>query len=222
MYSINYSRRRTIGLYIRDGKLEVRAPIGCSQLEIDKLVKAKANWIQTKLALTDERAKNKKSFVLNFGSEVLYRGKLYKIVPKDGNKIGIDDDIIYMPPDFSMDEILHACIKLYRHLAKSYLLSRVPEIAEHMNVTPSDIKVNSAKTRWGSCSSKKSLNFSWRLILADDGVIDYVIVHELAHIFQMNHSRKFWAIVEKVLPDYKKRQARLRTLQNRLANENWH
>jgi len=221
MYSISYSDRRTIGLYIRDGKLEIRAPIGCPQSEIDRLINAKASWIQTQLALTDERAKNKKAFALNFGSEVLYRGELYKIVPRDGNKIGLDGDVIYMPSSFLSNEIQPACIKLYRHLAKGYFLSRVPEIAEHMNVTPTAIKVNSAKTRWGSCSSKKSLNFSWRLILADDDVIDYVIVHELAHIFQMNHSKKFWTIVGNILPDYKNRQARLRTLQNRLATENW-
>ena len=90
-----------------------------------------------------------------------------------------------------------------------------------MNVTPIAVKVNSAKTRWGSCSGRNSINFSWRLIMADDDVIDYVIVHELAHIKEHNHSDRFWAVVASVLPDYKMRQAKLKILQKKLASEDW-
>ncbi|MDR2568929.1 MAG: M48 family metallopeptidase, partial [Oscillospiraceae bacterium] len=74
---------------------------------------------------------------------------------------------------------------------------------------------------WGSCSAKKSLNFSWRLIMADEDVIDYVVVHELAHLIEMNHSVRFWAVVERVLPDYRERQKWLRELQRKLNVEDW-
>ena len=74
-----------------------------------------------------------------------------------------------------------------------------------MGVSVTNLKINSAKTRWGSMSGKKSVNFSWRLILADDNIIDVVVVHELAHIKQMNHSDKFWAEIEKILPDWRER-----------------
>jgi predicted metal-dependent hydrolase len=67
----------------------------------------------------------------------------------------------------------------------------------------------------------KSLNFSWRLVMADDAAIDYVVVHELAHITEMNHSPEFWAIVAGVLPDYKERRRRLKLLQLRLNSEDW-
>jgi hypothetical protein len=90
-----------------------------------------------------------------------------------------------------------------------------------MSVTPIAVKINSAKTRWGSCSNKKSLNFSWRLIMADDDVIDYVVVHELAHLREMNHSPRFWAVVEAVLPDYRERKLKLRALQAKLNREDW-
>ena len=86
---------------------------------------------------------------------------------------------------------------------------------------PSAVKINGAKTRWGSCSSKKSINFSWRLIKADDDVIDYVVVHELSHITEMNHSPNFWAIVENILLDYRERKVKLKRLQKRLSMENW-
>lgn len=73
-----------------------------------------------------------------------------------------------------------------------------------------DISIREQKTRWGSCSSKGNLNFNWRLILAPEEVLDYVVVHELAHRREMNHSKAFYAIVESVLPDYKQPKKWLR------------
>jgi len=90
-----------------------------------------------------------------------------------------------------------------------------------MGLSPNSLKINSAKTRWGSCSSKANLNFSWMLMMADDEVIDYIVVHELAHLRQMNHSPQFWEIVEKYIPDYKERKKRLKLLQLKLNEEDW-
>jgi predicted metal-dependent hydrolase len=106
-------------------------------------------------------------------------------------------------------------------LAKQICTGKTLDFAKQMKVMPAAVKVNGATARWGSCSAKKSLNFSWRLVMADDAVIDYVVVHELAHITEMNHSARFWAIVAGMLPDYKERQKRLKELQRRLNAENW-
>jgi len=113
------------------------------------------------------------------------------------------------------------CSQIYRLKAKEYIPSRVKEISKSMGVTPATIKINGAKTRWGSCSSLKSINFSWRLMMAEDAVIDYVVVHGLAHLIEMNHSPRFWAIVERIVPDYKERQIQLKNLQKKLSVENW-
>ena len=83
------------------------------------------------------------------------------------------------------------------------------------------VPINSAKTRWGSCSGKNSINFSWRLIMADDYMIDYVVVHELMHIKVHNHSDRFWMHVAAVMPDYKERRLQLKEFQKRVANEDW-
>ena len=82
--------------------------------------------------------------------------------------------------------------------------------SKKMDVSPLGVSINSAKTRFGSCSSKKKLNFSCRLALYPLPAIEYVCVHELAHLYEMNHSKKFWQIVEKYLPDYKSRKAMLK------------
>ena len=104
----------------------------------------------------------------------------------------------------------------YISIARDIFTQKVAYYAEIMNVTYGRISIKEQKTRWGSCSSKGNLNFNWRLIFAPGDVLDYVVVHELAHRREMNHSKAFYAIVESVLPDYKTRQKWLRENGNRL------
>lgn len=111
----------------------------------------------------------------------------------------------HIPEDFDQNEVKalkEKLLKIIEPLIKYYSIK--------MDVCPIRISINSAKTRFGSCSSKKSLNFSYRLALYPYEAIEYVCVHELAHLKEMNHSKRFWAIVEEQLPDYKSRKALLR------------
>lgn len=94
-------------------------------------------------------------------------------------------------------------ISLYKQQAKELIIPRVHEYADKYGFVFHAIKITSAMTRWGSCTSKKNLNFTYRLVLAPEFVRDYVIVHELCHLRQMNHSKKFWSEVAKIMPDYK-------------------
>ncbi|MCL2399945.1 MAG: M48 family metallopeptidase [Defluviitaleaceae bacterium] len=220
-YSLTHSKRKTVGIYIRDGKVEVRAPLKYPKSEIDQFVASKEKWIVNNLAKSQKQAKQKAAFALNYGDTISFRGTAYPLVTKVGKRAGFDGECFYLPPKLESDLIRDVCVKIYRHLAKKHLTDRVAIYAEKMGVTPADVKINSAKTRWGSCSSQKNINFSWRLIMADDDVIDYAVVHELAHIIQMNHSEKFWLTVENVLPDYKMCKVRLQKLQKRLATEDW-
>lgn len=90
--------------------------------------------------------------------------------------------------------------------AKQILPARIQYYAKIMGVTYGRITLREQKTRWGSCSSEGNLNFNWKLALMPDEILDYVVVHELAHRMEMNHSDKFWKIVENVLPDYRERR----------------
>lgn len=96
--------------------------------------------------------------------------------------------------------------RLYRKKARERLAERSAYFAALMGVTYNRISVGAAKTRWGSCSAQGNLNFHWKLILMPPQVLDYVVVHELAHRKEMNHSPRFWAEVEKIIPDYKQRR----------------
>ena len=220
-YTLTRSKRKTVALYVRNGKVEVRAPLAMPERDIDKFVASKEKWIKEKLAKSRESLKSQEAFAPNYGDMVLYRGKQCPIADRPDNKISFDGERFLMPAHLAPGQIKSACVQIYRMLAKNELTKKTLGFAKRMGVAPSSIKINGATARWGSCSAKKSINFSWRLIMADDDVIDYVVVHELAHLTEMNHSKMFWAIVENMLPDYKQRQSRLRELQRRLAGEDW-
>ena len=111
-------------------------------------------------------------------------------------------------PDYVKDPALE---QAYRRQAKARLEERAAYFASRMGVSYQKISVRAAKTRWGSCSAKGNLNFHWKLILMPPQVLDYVVVHELAHRKEMNHSPAFWAEVEKILPDYRERRKWLKT-----------
>jgi predicted metal-dependent hydrolase len=98
----------------------------------------------------------------------------------------------------------------YREQAKKILQERVDFYAKQYGFHYQEIKITSAKTRWGSCSSRGSLNFSWRLIQAPLEQVDYVVVHELVHIVHHNHSKRFWKKLERIMPDFKPRKTWLR------------
>lgn len=97
-----------------------------------------------------------------------------------------------------------------REHARDVLTDKLDHYSRIMGVRPEAIHITSAKTRWGSCTSNRTINFSYRLIFAPDELIDYVVIHELAHLYEMNHSREFWAVVGKFLPDYKIRRKKLK------------
>ena len=103
------------------------------------------------------------------------------------------------PHDYEEDPKLEAA---YRRKARERIGQRTAYFAALMGVTYGRISIRSAKTRWGSCSSEKNLNFNWKLILALPEVLDYVVIHELCHLKEMNHSKAFWDEVEKVMPEY--------------------
>jgi len=109
-----------------------------------------------------------------------------------------------------------SCCQTREKKAAETIPPLVEEYAISMGVSPSGIRIGSAKKSWGSCTAKGLLTFSWRLMMAPPGAIEYVVVHELSHLKQLNHSKAFWAVVEGVMPDWKDRRKELRLLQKRI------
>ena len=220
-YTLTRQRRKTAVIYVRGGLVDVRAPLRMPKQAIDRFVAAHEKWITDKLAKSREQTERRAAFAPGYGDMLLYRGEMYPIVAGCGKEAGFDGTAFYIPPDLPPAQIKAVCVKIYRTLAKRDFTAKTLALAQQMGVAPARVRVSSAKTRWGSCSAKKSINFSWRLIMAPENVIDYVVVHELAHLTEMNHSARFWAIVEDMLPDYRGRKAKLKQLQHRLGGEDW-
>jgi predicted metal-dependent hydrolase len=221
-YRITRAQRKTAAIYVRkDGSVEVRCPVNMPAHEIDKFVSANRPLLEKKIAQTKEYAFQSVSFSVKPGDRLLFLGKEYPLEQVPFSKMGFDGTRFYVPENMPAENIKPGIIKIYKRLAEKRLKSKTSEYAKIMKVTPVQVKVNSAKTRWGSCSGKNSINFSWRLILADERCVDYVVIHELAHTAEHNHSGKFWEIVARYLPDYKIWDKRLKDLQKKLAAENW-
>ncbi len=175
------SNRKTLAIQINpDLSVTVRAPIYASQRDIERILKEKEGWIQKHIEKIREQEAKRKETQGEYGK----RGEQGESVERE-----------YL----SREEIQKLAEK-----ALEYIPKRVSYFAKQIGVTYGRITIRNQKTRWGSCSSKGNLNFNCLLMLTPPEVIDYVVVHELCHRKEMNHSKAFWAEVENVLPDYKK------------------
>ncbi|HEX3037463.1 MAG TPA: SprT family zinc-dependent metalloprotease [Oscillospiraceae bacterium] len=218
-YKLIRSRRRTLAICItKDGKAEVRAPLKLPQSVIDRFVNSKQSWIAQKTAVMAARAQKRQEFLVQKGNLVTLLGQEYPVVP--GAAAAFDGKQFIVP--FKENQIEKAqLIAIYKQLAKQEIEKRTEYFSRKMGLLPSAVKIGNANTYWGCCSAKNSIIFTWKLIMAEPSAIDYVVVHELAHIKEHNHSARFWALVRSILPDYNLQRAKLKELQQKLSNEDW-
>ena len=165
-YQLIRSRRKTIAIEIRDGRVIVRAPQQASEREINQFVAEHEKWISKHLAKAEAT-----------------RQALSKCEPLS-------------PAD----------IQTLAERALKVIPDRVKYYADKMGVTYGRITIRNQRTKWGSCSGKGNLNFNCLLMLAPPEVLDSVVVHELCHLKEMNHSKKFYEEVYKILPNYQESQ----------------
>jgi hypothetical protein len=203
IHKIIRTDRKTIAIQITgDGKLIVRAPLKVSDEAIMKLVLRSRNWIERKLkeVLSRPRA-GKKEFVN--GESFLYLGRSYKLYIVENQ----EEPLKFENGFFLSKKFLHCArevfIAWYKEAALEKISQRVEFYAKIAGLKYGRIRITDARTRWGSCSGN-NLRFSWRLIMAPLSVIDYVVVHELVHIEEKNHSKSFWRKVKVLMPDYEK------------------
>lgn len=207
---ITHSKRRTIALIIeRDGTLTVRAPMRASHALIESFIQQKANWIMR----AREKLKNLKPIPARRyvdGELFLFLGSSFdlKLVRQQRPSLQFDNG-------FTLSKNLQQkggqyFTRWYKERAYEIISERVQEYAQRYDFTPKRVRISSARTRWGSCSADGTLNFTWRLVMSPLSVIDYVVVHELAHLRVRDHSSRFWKLVESIYPEYKKQRKWLR------------
>ncbi|MCR5806430.1 MAG: M48 family metallopeptidase [Oscillospiraceae bacterium] len=210
-YKIIRSSRKSISLCVeKDGSIVVRAPYRAPESVIDEFVRSKRDWLEKHLTIVQERNISRDSTVNANVDELPLFGEMAKVVHKA--PYGYIDGILYLP-DMPLSELVPTVSGLYRRIAKNELVRRTVELSRRFGFSITDVKINSARTHWGSCSGKKSINLSWKLIAAGRDTIDYVIIHELCHTVYMDHSAEFWRLVGKYCPDYEVQRQKLKDVQ---------
>lgn len=205
-FKLIHSRRKTIALIVdRDGQLTVRAPFHAAYAQILAFIERKADWIRAKQAIAQQRQTQplEKQFVR--GETFLYLGSLYplEIVDRARTSLALKNGRFEITK-IALPRAKETFIGWYKKQARQILEERALLYAEQYNLNYERIKITSARTRWGSCSTLGTLSFTWRLVLAPLPVIDYVVVHELAHLVEKNHSKRFWDRVGSMMGDYAK------------------
>jgi len=201
-------RRKTMSIIVnREGQVVVRVPDGVSLSEIEAFVRQKRAWINRKITTFQTGSFPPVPDLFLTGKQVLYLGDAYPL-SMDRNVNGDAKDALY----WNGEAFRVVCrepiggknllIRWYVRQAEAFLPGRMAQHAERMGVSPKNLRVSSARFRWGSCSTRQCISLSWRLMMAPVAVIDSVIIHELAHLREMNHSTRFWSFVRTYCPEY--------------------
>jgi predicted metal-dependent hydrolase len=218
-------RRRSIELQVDENGLTVHAPWRASRRRILDALQAHGEWVARKLQAWQAAASRRRQWV--HGATVPFLGRelslevtreartRVQLLDDDRLRVGIVGPPITLhqsePDTVSADptSIRDAVVAWYRRHAPPLFHSSVTRYAPLLQVTPPRIFISNARGRWGSCNSRAQIRLNWRLVQAKQAIIDYVVVHELAHLREMNHSRRFWSLVESIYPDYLTARAEL-------------
>ncbi len=193
------SKRKTVAIIVqRDGKVIVRAPLKASERQIRQFVESKIGWIsEKKIQMQDQAPALQRKFTA--GERFPYLGQDYALSLVSGPRAGLRFEGGFSLNQNSQAEAALLFEKWYKAAARKVLTERVRFYAQKFGLKYQKIRISSARTRWGSCSSRGTLSFTWRLVMAPLEVVDYVVVHELAHLRVQNHSAAFWAEVAQMI-----------------------
>ena len=211
-YEIVYKNRKSIGISIDYfGLIKVNAPRGSDEETIKKAIESKWEWILETKAEIRKRDSGENEKTYEPGEKFLYLGKHYPIFVYENTKknkdyVILENDKINVYVKINEEENTRKALKrFYYKKCKSLVESRIKYYQSNFKIKPRLISITDDNTNWGTCNSNIELTFNWKLAMAPQEVIDYVVVHEMCHMVHLNHDRSFWRLVGKILPDYEKR-----------------
>lgn len=214
-YQLDLRARKTIGLKITANGLVVHAPKRISATQLQQVLLEKSGWIQQKLALRE--ANQVAPIQWQDGEPLLFMGQdivlalqhhaTNKAVILQGNQLLVRSPQIDQPAF-----VARKVLQWYAQQALPDFTRRVELIAAQMGEKISGVALSNAKSRWGSCNSRRQIRLNWRLIQAPPHIIQYVVCHEMAHLREMNHSARFYAVQESLFSNHVQAEKELRGL----------
>ena len=223
-YNFNISikrtnRLKTVSLKVKNQEVVLSVPKFVTDSEIDNIIERKINWIRNKLAIEKTNSFNIKRKYEN-GEKFLYFGSEYslKIKHSNINNVYLDNNImiVEVKNNSKTVHIRNILNNWYIAESKKYLIKTTNYYEVLIGVSVNKLIFGNYKSKWGSCNSKKTISYDWRIIMAPLEVIHYLIIHELCHIKHLNHSNDFWKTVEKYMANYKLQKKWLKTNSSKL------
>ncbi len=207
-YRIVQSKRaRRMRITVSASGVTVTLPFGLKVVEAERMIQQNAGWVLEQLKRVSKKAASGSGLPSDV---VLLRGKPYKIEiieeKERASRIHISEGrekLLARVPAGSARSPRSLVEPWLKQQARKEIEEMVKQQAARMHLTVKSISIRDQRTRWGSCSSKGALSFNWRLVMAPPAVLEYVVIHELAHIRQPNHSPAFWNVVAQYTPNYK-------------------
>lgn len=214
-YELVRSRRKTLSIIVKkDAVVQVRAPLKTPQEQIEAFVQKHSGWIEKHQARLRQSAAERGQFTGSDGDVVYFFGEPLTLVTAAQGSVCAQNGALLLPDGVWR---VAAVESFLRREAAAYLPGRLEHFSRLMDVQPTGCKITSARTRWGSCSGKNSICFSHRLVCLPPALIDAVVVHELAHIREKNHSERFYREVCAILPDYRQRHGAMKEFAEKLT-----
>jgi len=203
-YTTKFSnKRKTLGLVVeRDKSVVVLAPVGTSDDTVERFVEKKKFWLFEKINFSPKLGEPKPESPFISGKSISYLGKNYKLDTVNEPIEGIHFASKFLISKSNLDQAPELLNIWYKEKAKEKITPKVMQYARQLGVEYNNILISDLKYTWGSCTLKGNLNFNWRLIKAPHFVINYIVIHEIAHLIELNHSKRFWNIVKVQMPNY--------------------
>lgn len=204
---VRTKRKKTVSVKVKEGKVSVVVPRSLSNIRIEELVTKKTRWIREKLQLHRESIPVKPKEYVS-GECFSYLGRNYRLKVENGKPKSVRLKngrlIVTLPGGAkSPDKVKDALVQWYRIHADQKLQEKVDRYAKILGVQPASVGIKTFKSRWGSCSNTGHVLFNWKIIIAPNRIVDYVVAHELCHLIEHNHSPRYWKCVEGVFPDHR-------------------
>lgn len=205
-YRLIRARRQSIGMMIDSNGLVVRAPRWVTIREIDLALKERARWVVETLA--EWRGRNRDSLPVAWhqGAQLMFQGRSLTLALFPARQKAIAADLLHLtvlhPDPSDENEIAAFCFRWLKDQALSLLAPRAFDFAKRLRAAPPLVKLSEARSQWGSCNHRGEIRLNWRLVQLPPRVADYVVAHEVAHLVELNHSPRFWALVESLLPGH--------------------